>query len=40
MIAGRLPDARLVEFPGAGHGLQYMYPIGLAKVIIDFLGED
>ncbi len=39
ILAGRLPDCRLVEFPGAGHGLQYMYPIGLANVIIDFLAE-
>jgi pimeloyl-ACP methyl ester carboxylesterase len=39
ILAERLPDCKLVEFPGAGHGLQYMYPIGLANVIIDFLGE-
>lgn len=39
LIADRLPNCRLVEFPGAGHGLQYMFPIGLAKVVIDFLGE-
>ena len=39
ILAGRLPDCKLVEFPGAGHGLQYMYPIGLANVVIDFLEE-
>jgi pimeloyl-ACP methyl ester carboxylesterase len=39
ILAGRLPDCKLVEFPGAGHGLQYMYPIGLANVVLDFLSS-
>jgi pimeloyl-ACP methyl ester carboxylesterase len=37
LLAGRIPNAKLVMFPGAGHGLQYMYPIGEANVIITFL---
>jgi pimeloyl-ACP methyl ester carboxylesterase len=37
MIAERIPHSWLVRFKGAGHGLQYQDPEGLARVVIDFL---
>jgi len=37
ILTGRIPHSWLVRFRGAGHGLQYQYPIELAGVITDFL---
>jgi pimeloyl-ACP methyl ester carboxylesterase len=37
LIAGRIPGARCVRIPGAGHGLQYQFPDALAREIISFL---
>jgi pimeloyl-ACP methyl ester carboxylesterase len=37
MLAQRIPQSWLVRFSGAGHGLQYQDPEGLARVVIDFL---
>ena len=39
LLAGRIPGARCVQIPGAGHGLQYQCPEGLARAIISFLTE-
>jgi pimeloyl-ACP methyl ester carboxylesterase len=36
-LASRIPGARLVEFPGAGHGLQYQCPTAMGREIIGFL---
>ena len=35
----RIPGARLVQFPGAGHGLMYQCPDQFTKVVREFLGE-
>lgn len=37
ILADRIPKSKLVEFPGAGHGLNNMYPLAFAHVILDFL---
>ena len=37
VLAGRIPGARLLEIPGAGHGMQYQYPKQLAGVVAEFL---
>lgn len=39
LLAGRIPGARCVQIPGAGHGLQYQYPEVLGREIISFLTE-
>jgi pimeloyl-ACP methyl ester carboxylesterase len=39
MLAGRIPGARCVRIPGAGHGLQYQCPWDLGREIISFLTE-
>lgn len=36
-LADRIPDARLVNLAGAGHGLLYQCPGEFAKVVRDFL---
>jgi len=38
MMADRVPASWLVRFPGAGHGLMYQDPHGLADVVLVFLG--
>jgi len=38
MMADRVPASWLVRFPGAGHGLMYQDPQGLADVVLVFLG--
>jgi pimeloyl-ACP methyl ester carboxylesterase len=35
----RIPGARLMQFPGAGHGLMYQCPDEFAKVVREFLGS-
>ncbi|MHB8894090.1 MAG: alpha/beta fold hydrolase [Candidatus Geothermincolia bacterium] len=37
ILYNRIPGARVAEFKGAGHGLQYMYPYDYAYSIIEFL---
>lgn len=37
LLAGRVPGARCVQIPGAGHGLQYQFPERLGREIISFL---
>jgi 2-hydroxy-6-oxonona-2,4-dienedioate hydrolase len=41
-ITRLLPDGRLVVLPGAGHTINYAYPLELSRVITPFLleGED
>jgi pimeloyl-ACP methyl ester carboxylesterase len=39
LLAGRIPGARCVQIPGAGHGLQYQCPEVLGREIIRFLAE-
>jgi pimeloyl-ACP methyl ester carboxylesterase len=39
LLAGRIPGARCVQIPGAGHGLQYQCPVVLGREIISFLAE-
>jgi pimeloyl-ACP methyl ester carboxylesterase len=39
LLAGRIPGARLVRIPSAGHGLQYQCPEVLGRAIISFLTE-
>jgi pimeloyl-ACP methyl ester carboxylesterase len=38
MMADRVPASWLVRYPGAGHGLMYQDPQGLADVVLVFLG--
>lgn len=37
LLTGRIPGARRVQIPGAGHGLQYQCPEELGREIISFL---
>jgi pimeloyl-ACP methyl ester carboxylesterase len=37
ILYNRIPGAKVAEFKGAGHGLQYMYPYDYAYAIMDFL---
>jgi pimeloyl-ACP methyl ester carboxylesterase len=37
-LSERIHGARLVKFPGAGHGLMYQCPEEFAKVVQEFLG--
>lgn len=39
ILALRIPGSKLVEVPGAGHGLNLMYPIGFASIVIDYLEQ-
>jgi pimeloyl-ACP methyl ester carboxylesterase len=39
LLAERIPGARCILIPGAGHGLQYQCPAVLSRVIISFLTE-
>lgn len=39
ILSGRIPGARLAEFPGAGHGLQYQCPDVLSRAITSYLAE-
>lgn len=39
ILASRIPGARLAEFPGAGHGLQYQCPEDMAREICSFLTD-
>lgn len=36
-LAERIPDARLVQFPSAGHGLMYQCPGRFAGTVLEFL---
>lgn len=40
ILAARIPGSRLIEFPGAGHGLQYQCPAAVADTICGFLEEN
>jgi pimeloyl-ACP methyl ester carboxylesterase len=40
LLAKRIPGARLVRIPGAGHGLQYQCPERFTRAITDFLQKD
>ncbi|ABS54672.1 alpha/beta hydrolase fold [Methanoregula boonei 6A8] len=37
LLAGKIPGAKLVEFPGAGHGLMYQCPDRFGETVLDFL---
>lgn len=37
LLTERIPGARLVRIPDAGHGLQYQYPDTFSREILDFL---
>ncbi len=37
ILARRIDGARLVEVPGAGHGLQYQCPEAFSRAVLDFL---
>lgn len=37
ILASRIPGARLVEIPGAGHGMQYQCPREFADIVLEFL---
>jgi pimeloyl-ACP methyl ester carboxylesterase len=37
ILASRIPGARLVEVPGAGHGLQYQCPDAFTDAVLEFL---
>ncbi|MHB8895185.1 MAG: alpha/beta fold hydrolase [Candidatus Geothermincolia bacterium] len=39
IIAGRIPGAWLMQYPGAGHGLQFQYPDQAAASILNFLAS-
>lgn len=39
ILYNRIPGAKVAEFKGAGHGLQYMYPYDYAYAITDFLSS-
>ena len=39
ILAGRIPNARILEVPSAGHGLQYQCPTMLGHKIVGFLKE-
>ncbi|WP_321506215.1 alpha/beta hydrolase [uncultured Methanoregula sp.] len=39
ILAERIRGARLVRFPGAGHGLQYQCPVEFVRTLLAFLGE-
>jgi pimeloyl-ACP methyl ester carboxylesterase len=39
ILARRIPGAIVVRFPGAGHGLQYQYPVDIARSILEFLAD-
>jgi len=39
MLASMIPDAKLVELKGAGHGAIYQFPAEFSKAVIDFLAE-
>lgn len=39
LLAERIPGARCLQVPGAGHGLQYQCPDVLCRAIISFLTE-
>jgi pimeloyl-ACP methyl ester carboxylesterase len=36
-LSERIPGARLVEFPGAGHGLMYQCPDEFSRAVLEFL---
>jgi pimeloyl-ACP methyl ester carboxylesterase len=38
-LSERIPGARLIQFPGAGHGLMYQCPEKFAEIVRDFLGN-
>jgi pimeloyl-ACP methyl ester carboxylesterase len=38
-LSERIRGARLVKFPGAGHGLMYQFPGEFVKVVREFLGN-
>jgi len=37
IMANRIPSAWLMQYRGAGHGLQYQYPRQAAGSVLDFL---
>lgn len=38
-LTERIPGARLVQFPGAGHGVMYQCPEWFAGTVLEFLGD-
>lgn len=40
VLAERIPGARLVQFPGAGHGLIYQCPDRFAGTVLEFLCDN
>jgi len=40
LLAKRIPGARLVQVPGAGHGLQYQCPEAFTRAVLEFLPSD
>ena len=39
ILYNRIPGAKVAEFKGAGHGLQYMYPYDYSYQIMQFLSS-
>jgi pimeloyl-ACP methyl ester carboxylesterase len=39
IISGRIPGARLVKIPGAGHGLMYQFPDRFSDCVLTFLAR-
>jgi pimeloyl-ACP methyl ester carboxylesterase len=39
ILSGRIPDAVLVEIPGAGHGLMYQFPDRFSNCVLKFLED-
>ena len=38
LLAGHIPDARLIIYPDAGHGFLFQHPHGFAAEVNKFLG--
>lgn len=40
ILARQIPGARLIEIPGAGHGLQYQCPDAFSRTVLEFLKRE